>query len=31
LAGGIRVNPPKYEKVRFQAGDMVVVIASTEA
>jgi hypothetical protein len=31
LAGGIRVNPPKSERIRFEAGDMVVVIANTEA
>ncbi len=29
LSGGIRINPPKSEKVEFQAGDVVVVIANT--
>ena len=29
LAGGIRMNPPKSEKVEFQSGDLVVVIANT--
>jgi hypothetical protein len=29
LSGGIRINPPKSEKVEFKAGDVVVVIANT--
>ncbi|NQW73209.1 MAG: hypothetical protein HQ453_10795, partial [Actinobacteria bacterium] len=31
LSGGIRINPPKSEKVEFHAGDVVVVIANTGA
>ena len=30
LAGGIRVNPSKSEKINFEAGDMIVVIANTD-
>jgi hypothetical protein len=29
LSGGIRINPPKSEKVEFKAGDVVVVIVNT--
>jgi hypothetical protein len=31
LSGGIRINPPKSEKIEFHAGDVVVVIANTGA
>ena len=30
LAGGIRVNPSKSEKINFEAGDMIVVIVNTD-
>ena len=29
LSGGIRVNPPKSERVTFKAGDMVVALVNT--
>ena len=29
LAGGIRVNPPKSERITFVAGDMIAVIVNT--
>jgi hypothetical protein len=30
LAGGIRVNPPKSERITFAAGDMIAVIVNTK-
>jgi hypothetical protein len=30
LAGGIRVNPPKSERITFAAGDMIAVIVHTK-
>ena len=29
LAGGIRVNPSKTERISFNAGDMIVVLVNT--